>query len=368
MESSRAGTKAERIFGYLAKEAIGQPVTTLIPEERHDEEPDILSRIRRGERIDHYETVRRRKDGTLIEIALTVSPVKDRTGKIIGASKIVHDITERKRIERQQVLLYDLVATINRNSSLPEICKMAVDTIRRSQGANRAAILLYDSDNVMRFKSWIGLSDEYRSAVEGHSPWKRDETDPQPVCICDVGTASLDEHLRNVVEREGIRAMAFIPLAHQGHLLGKFMIYYDTPHNFTAEELRPAQTVASQVVFAIDRQRSDEALEALVNERTASLREVIAQMEEFSYTVSHDLRAPLRAMHGHSEALCRKLGASLSAEENYSLQRIISNSRLMDKMVTDLLTFSRVARAESRLEKIDARKLVLQITEQYPGM
>lgn len=359
---------AERLFGYAPEEAIGQPVTILIPADRTDEEPDILNRIRRGERIDHYETVRRRKDGTLIEIALTVSPVKDRTGRIVGASKIVHDITARKRIQGQQALLYDLVAAINGKSSLPEICRMAVKTIRRSQGADRAAILLYDGDNVMRFNSWLGLSDEYRSAVEGHSPWKQYEADPQPVCIDDVATTSLDEHLRRVIEREGIRAMAFIPLAHQGRLLGKFMIYYDAPHRFTPEELRPAQTISSQIVFAIDRQTSGEALEALVNERTASLREVIAQMEEFSYTVSHDLRAPLRAIHGHSEAVCRLFGASLSTEANYSLQRIISNSRLMDKMVTDLLTFSRVARAESRLERIDAQKLVLQIAEQYPGM
>jgi PAS domain S-box-containing protein len=88
---------AERLFGYTAQEAIGKPITILIPSERLDEEPKILARIRRGERIDHYETVRQRKDGSLIDISLTVSPVKNAHGKIIGASKIVRDITERKR-------------------------------------------------------------------------------------------------------------------------------------------------------------------------------------------------------------------------------------------------------------------------------
>lgn len=96
---------AERLFGYTAEEAIGKPVIMLIPVERHNEEPEILSRIRRGERIDHYETVRRRKDGSLIEISLSVSPITNREGRIIGASKIARDITERRRAEQQQHLL-----------------------------------------------------------------------------------------------------------------------------------------------------------------------------------------------------------------------------------------------------------------------
>jgi PAS domain S-box-containing protein len=90
---------AERVFGYTADEVIGQPVTILMPPERVDEEPGILARIRRGERIEHYETVRRRKDGSLIDISLTVSPMRDRNGRVTGASKIARDITERKRAE-----------------------------------------------------------------------------------------------------------------------------------------------------------------------------------------------------------------------------------------------------------------------------
>ena len=96
---------AERIFGYLAEEVIGKHVTILIPLERQDEEPTILDRIRRGERVDHYETVRRRKDGSLIDISLTVSPVRGLGDKIVGASKIARDITERKRAEAQIAIL-----------------------------------------------------------------------------------------------------------------------------------------------------------------------------------------------------------------------------------------------------------------------
>jgi PAS domain S-box-containing protein len=92
---------AEQIFGYTAEEVLGKPITILIPPDRHGEEPTILERIRCGERIEHYETVRLRKDGGPIDISLSISPLKNADGKIIGASKIARDITERKRNESQ---------------------------------------------------------------------------------------------------------------------------------------------------------------------------------------------------------------------------------------------------------------------------
>ena len=96
---------AQSLFGYTAEEMIGKPVALLIPPDRQDEEPEILKRIRNGERVDHFETVRRRKDGSLVEISLTISPVRDRDGHIIGASKIARDISERRQAEQQQRLI-----------------------------------------------------------------------------------------------------------------------------------------------------------------------------------------------------------------------------------------------------------------------
>ena len=100
---------AERVFGYTADEAIGRPITIVIPEDRHSEERDILSRIRRGERIDHFETIRQRKHGSRIVASLTISPVKNAEGKIVGASKIARDITEQKRAQ-------ELIATLAREA------------------------------------------------------------------------------------------------------------------------------------------------------------------------------------------------------------------------------------------------------------
>jgi PAS domain S-box-containing protein len=130
---------AERVFGYSASEAIGQPITLVIPDDRQSEEREILTRIRRGERIDHFETVRQVKHGSLIVVSLTVSPVKDANGKIVGASKIARDITEQKRNQelittlareaehRSKNLLSNALATVNLSqSSSPEGLKETI--------------------------------------------------------------------------------------------------------------------------------------------------------------------------------------------------------------------------------------------------
>src|SRR5581483_10463200 len=113
---------AERIFGYAPEEIIGKSVTLLIPPERRAEERMILDRIRNGHRVHHYETVRMRKDGTLLDVSLTISPIKNTGGKVVGASKIARDITERKRNETQQRALYDFITAVNRTSDFQQVC------------------------------------------------------------------------------------------------------------------------------------------------------------------------------------------------------------------------------------------------------
>src|SRR5438093_11278852 len=105
---------AERMFGYTAAEALGRHITLIIPTERHAEEDGVLPRIRRGEIVDHFETVRQRKDGGRLSISLTVSPIRSADGTIIGASKIARDITDRKRIEAERVLLLEEAQAANR--------------------------------------------------------------------------------------------------------------------------------------------------------------------------------------------------------------------------------------------------------------
>ena len=137
---------AERLFGYTAAEVIGKPITILIPEDRMNEEPEILDRIRRGERIDHYDTVRRHKDGSLIDISLTISPLKDADGRIMGASKIARDITERKRAQEQQKLLVNEMQHRIKNS-LATIQAIATQTLNQHPKERDAFIA--------RFMRWV---------------------------------------------------------------------------------------------------------------------------------------------------------------------------------------------------------------------
>lgn len=359
---------AERIFGYSADEVVGRSILVIIPPDRHHEETEILGKMRRGERVEHYETVRRAKDGRLIDVSLTISPLKLANGEIVGVSKIARDITEKRRVESQQRALHELADTVNRAAALPAIYEAALRAIRRFHGADRAAILLYDSGGVMRFVAWDGLSDGYRNAVEGHSPWKRDEPDPKPVWIDDIAKVDLEPALRVVIEREGIKALAFIPLTYEKRLLGKFMVYFDREHSFVPEELRPIETVASQVAFAIERRKSAEELESLVAERTASLQKAIEQMEEFSYSVSHDLRSPVRAMRGYAEAVLADYGPRLDDEGRELLGRIQRNGFRMDRLIQDLLTYSRLARRQMTMEPVSVDRLVREIIQHYPEM
>ena len=112
---------AQRLFGYPAEEMIGIPITILIPPDRQNEERMILEKVAGGERVDHYETVRRRKDGGSVAISLTVSPVKNIEGRIIGASKIARDITERKQAEARENALITQLAQINRIATAGEL-------------------------------------------------------------------------------------------------------------------------------------------------------------------------------------------------------------------------------------------------------
>ena len=137
---------AERLFGYEAHEVIGKPITILIPPDRQDEEIHILERLRRGERIDHFETVRRRKDGSLFEISITVSPIRNAKGVVIGASKIGRDITERKRAEEllsQQRHRFETLnrisQTISRDLDLERVVQAVTDIATALSGAQVGA-------------------------------------------------------------------------------------------------------------------------------------------------------------------------------------------------------------------------------------
>jgi PAS domain S-box-containing protein len=169
---------AERLFGYLEQEAIGKPITMLIPEQHRDEETRILERIRRGERIDHFETVRRRKDGTMVSISLSVSPITDGLGRIVGASKIARDITEQKRREDQINLLAREADHRTKN-----LLALAQATVHLTNGETAAELkkaiegrlrALANAHTLLAQSRWAG-ADLRHLALEELSPYCTDD-------------------------------------------------------------------------------------------------------------------------------------------------------------------------------------------------
>jgi GAF domain-containing protein len=132
----------------------------------------------------------------------------------------------------------------------------ALDTIIHALGCSRASILLFDDAGIMRFAAWRGLSDAYRRAVDGHSPWTRDVKDPQPVCIQNVEAADLPEFLKDTLKAEQIGALAFFPLVANDVLIGKFITYYDARRAFSDAELTLAITIACQIGFSLSAEKA----------------------------------------------------------------------------------------------------------------
>src|ERR1043165_2694319 len=153
-----------------------------------------------------------------------------------------------------------LTDALSRALTLDAVYTAALDALQASLKVERASILLFDEGDFCGFVAWRGLSDAYRAAVNGHTPWRPDTPNPEPICIRDVeADASLASFLP-VFRAEGIRALAFFPLVYRDHVLGKFMTYYAEPHEFYPGEIELARTIAGQIAFGVARVSAEEAL------------------------------------------------------------------------------------------------------------
>jgi PAS domain S-box-containing protein len=213
-----------------------------------------------------FEAIAERPDGTRVPFIPYPTPLFGSSGLLIGAVNMLVDISERKCAEEtvarhlnEQSALYRFTDGLFRASSLSDVCDAALAAIGQALGCRRSSILLFDQASVMRFVAWSGLSDAYRSAVEGHSPWTRETKNPQPICIDNIASADFPTALKSVIEAEGIVALAFIPIVADDEIIGKFMTYYDVPHNFMDAEVNLSLTIARQLGFALERMRSEQA-------------------------------------------------------------------------------------------------------------
>ena len=230
--------------------------------------------LRTGVPVRGLECELQRHDGSRVWMMVHIETVKDENGRIAGAISCFHDtralddagkaaaeaVAQRAEV---QSALFEFTDRQQYAASVSELHELAIDALLRAMRCQSAAILMFDRSGAMRFVASRGLSETYRRAVDGHSPWKADGTGAQPICIDNIEAADLADSLKEAVRAERIGALAFIPLKEDGRLVGTFMAYYRAPHAFDAGEIDLALTIARQLVFALERRRAAEATERL---------------------------------------------------------------------------------------------------------
>jgi signal transduction histidine kinase len=209
---------------------------------------------------------------------------------------------------------------------------------------SRSSVLLFDTDHVMRFAAWRGISAGYRAAVEGHTPWRPDTDNPEPIVVADVTLEPSLAGLLPTIVSEGIAAMAFIPLVSRGRVIGKFMLYYDEPHALSTDELQLGSLIAWQVAFAVERTRA----EAQARRSEAAAAEASRLKDEFLATLSHELRTPLNAIFGWVQIL--QTGVISPERLRHAIDVIGRNTNLQARLIEDILDVSRIISGKLEIE------------------
>ncbi|TPI26624.1 PAS domain S-box protein [Mesorhizobium sp. B3-2-1] len=197
--------------------------------------------------------------------------------------------------------LYVLTDRLYRAKSNHEAFEAGLDAIRDGLGCRRASMLLFDDAGVMSFVAWRGLSDGYRQALAGHSPWKVGERNAEPIFVSDIAETDEPAAVKDRIASEGIVGLAFIPLIAQGEVVGKFMTYYEQKHSFASHELNLATTIARQIGFYLERTRAEEA-------RKAAEEELRASEQQFRLMSEH---APVMIWTCDASGKCTNLNSML---------------------------------------------------------
>jgi PAS domain S-box-containing protein len=306
---------AERIFGYAKAEALGRSISMLIPPERLAEEDEIIARVKRGERVDHFETVRRQKDGGLIDVAVTISPVRMEDGTIVGASKIARDITEQKRSGRADLLL---------------------------------AAIVMSSDDAIVSKNLDGVITSWNQGAERIFGYTADEAVGRPVLMLVPADRKHEEPqiLERLRRGERIDHFETIRVRKSGEVF---------PVSLT---ISPVRNARGDIVGASKIARDISELKRIYAEREQLLeseRAARSQAEranrmkdEFLATVSHELRTPLNAIVGWTQVL--KEGDVSTDDVAQGIEVIDRSARIQAQLIDDLLDLGRITSGKMTLD------------------
>jgi PAS domain S-box-containing protein len=388
---------AELLFGYTAQEMIGQPIIRIIPTELHHQEAEILSRLRAGERIDHFETVRVAKDGRHLQVSLSVSPVRDSYGRIVGASKIARDLTALRMADqalREEAhaieTLNGVCQSLSAELDLERIIQTATDAATELSGAEFGAFFYNVREKGEEGYSLYTLSGVSRD-VFARFPMPRATAVFSPTFNGEgiVRSADIrsDPRYGHNAPYTGmppghlpVRSYLAVPvISRDSSVIGGLFFGHSETGQFTERSERLAVGVAAQAAIAIDNARLYKGVQEELAARTvaenalreseAKLRNVLLEREtllsseraarseaeklshlkdEFLATLSHELRTPLNAIQGWA-ALLRQPSLN-EAERLRGLETIERNSRVQAQIINDLLDMSRIVSGKIHLE------------------
>lgn len=371
---------AERLFGFTAQEAIGHSIRMIVPADRQAEEDDVLSRLRRGETIEHFETVRIRKDGTPINIALTVSPIKDADGRIVGASKIARDIEERIRAEaeRTRLLIAEqaaraqaesaerratvlsessavLSSSLDSSTTLRTVARLVVprfadwcivDLVTRENALERVAVSAAGPDAEALLLELQRYAPDWTSSQPAAQALRSRKTVAMPEVTEEtlVSTARDEQHLAIMRRLRPCSALA-VPMATRQRIVGAITLVRTTPgHQYDAADIAMAEELARRAALAVD----NATLYGEAEEARAQAEGANRAKDEFLAVVSHELRTPMNAVYGWARML--QMGQIDSGTTPRALDAIVRNAHVQLQLIDDLLDVSRIISGKMRLD------------------
>ncbi len=347
---------AELLYGYRENEMLGKHINLVIPPELQMEQLEFLLQVAEGKVTQRDDTIRRRKDGTLVPVSLIVSPIRDPSGKVVGASTIARDITERKQARDQLVRQAEELTRSRR--------ELEAQTLMLQSVLDSMAEGMVAADEQGKFVIWnpaaekiLGLGASplpIQDWPEHYGLFLPDTVTPFPpdelplVRAIRGESSTLEMFVRNPELAEGvwIEANASPLKGKDGVVRGGVVAFRDITKSKMAErEIREL----------------NEELELRVLERTEQLEAANKELEAFTYSVSHDLRAPLRHIGGFSNLLMEEFGTQLPSKAQHYLQRIAQGTRHMGQLVDELLNLARVSRYEVSRKATGLNAIVAEV-------
>ena len=325
-------------------------------------------------------------DGQERLVDLALHPIRDEGGKVIFLHPTGMDITERHEAQARVEFLSRLTQKLSTVSEEGEINRIATQEIGQFLGAFRTYFFhaLTEADKVGVLSEWRrdvepGMAAVYDLNRFGGPEW-REAMQRGPVGVDDVRAHAWTKDFTAVYF--GINTLAYVlaPFIHEGRWVACICATSDRPRHWTDEEKALLESAVARVWPLIERARVEAALrmanalladkaahlETIVQQRTAKLRETVGELESFSYSIAHDMRAPLRSLQGFSDILMKDHGPKLEAEPQRYLNLIAASARRMDSLIRDVLNYSRVVREELPMQAVDTGRLLRGIVETYP--